>query len=148
MKGRNDVAFLDGRQGTLHHVGIICPSEAAADRLMGLLGLEEHHRGHVPQYHALCIFCGSGSGDVELVVPSEGRLREFNGGVGGLHHVAITVPSLRDLEQELRRRGISLLEPDPVRGAGNFNFNFVSPIYTGGVIVEFVEIDRPADSGR
>jgi methylmalonyl-CoA/ethylmalonyl-CoA epimerase len=142
------VAILDGRQGSFHHVGIICPSEAAADRLMRLLGLEERHRGHVPQYHALCIFCGSGSGDIELVVPSQGKLREFNGGVGGLHHIAITVPSLSDLEQELEHVGISLLEPEPVRGAADFNFNFVSPIFTAGVIVEFVELDQAQDVGR
>lgn len=140
------MTMLGQGQGTLHHVGIICPSEVAADRLMGLLGLEERYRGHVPQYHALCIFCGGG-GDVELVIPSQGKLREFNGGVGGLHHVAIAVPSLRELEKELLGTGISLLEPEPVRGAGDFNFNFVSPIFTGGVIVEFVELDAPQDIG-
>jgi hypothetical protein len=124
-------------------VGIICRSEAAAAQLIAFTGLEERHRGYVPNYHSLCIFCGTGVGaDVELVVPSDGTLREFNRGVGGLHHVAIAVPSLRELATALEGERISLLEPEPVRGAGSFYCNFLSPVYTGGVTIEFVELDR------
>ncbi len=131
-------------QTALHHVGIVCRSEDVAARLMELMGLQERYRGQVPAYDALCIFCGTGTGtDVEFVVPSGGKLREFNRGAGGVHHVAVSVPSLRDLQRDLQQAGISLLEPEPVRGAGNFNFNFVSPIFTGGVTIEFVELDPP-----
>jgi catechol 2,3-dioxygenase-like lactoylglutathione lyase family enzyme len=134
--------IFSGRQTTLHHVGIICRSEDAAAQLMGLLGLQERYRGYVPTYQALCIFCGKGEGgDVELVIPSGGTLGEFNRGLGGLHHVAIAVPSLSDLERALTEAGIKLLEDEPVRGAGAFNCNFVSPVYTGGVTIEFVELD-------
>lgn len=137
-----------GQEAYLHHVGIISRSEAAAAQLMGLIGLEERYRGYVPRYHALCIFCGRGDrADVEFVIPTEGKLREFNRGIGGLHHIAIAVPILADIEQKLRQAGIPPLEPESVRGAGSFNFNFVSPIFTGGVIVEFVEIDGTS-SGR
>ena len=131
-----------GQQNSLHQVGVICRSEAAATQLMRLMGLEERYRGYVPIYEALCIFCGRGDGgDVELVVPSGGKLRAFNSGVGGIHHIAIAVPSLSELQHGLRQAGISLLEPEPVRGAGSFYCNFVSPIFTGGVILEFVELD-------
>lgn len=138
---------LEHGQAALHHVGIVCRSEDVAARLMELMGLQERYRGHVPAYDALCIFCGTGDGtDVELVVPSGGTLREFNRGAGGVHHVAVSVPSLRDLERNLRQAGISLLEPEPVRGAGDFYFNFVSPVFTGGVTIEFVELDQPGVS--
>jgi methylmalonyl-CoA/ethylmalonyl-CoA epimerase len=109
---------------------------------MRLTGLRERQRGYVPQYEALCIFCGTGgASDMELVIPSGGTLREFNKGAGGLHHIAIAVPSLRDLQRDLQGDGIELLEDEPVRGAGDFYCNFLSPVHTGGVIVEYVELD-------
>lgn len=39
---------------SLHHVGIVAPTEQYAQDLMSLLGLEEEHRGYVPEYKSLC----------------------------------------------------------------------------------------------
>jgi catechol 2,3-dioxygenase-like lactoylglutathione lyase family enzyme len=124
----------------LHHVGIVVPSEERADELMELLGLVEEARGYVEPYEALCIFtAGNGGSALELVVPSGGRLREFNRGMGGLHHVAVAVGCLAELTAELAEQGIPLLEREPVQGAGPFLCNFLAPVYTRGMIVEFVE---------
>ncbi|MCH7838929.1 MAG: VOC family protein [Planctomycetes bacterium] len=124
----------------LHHVGIVVPTEKQALQLMDLLGLEEAYRGFVDQYEALCIFThGNGGSPLELVVPSGGVLQRFNRGIGGLHHVAFAVESLENLAKELSARGMSLLESQPVRGAGGFLCNFLAPIYTKGVTVEYVE---------
>ncbi len=124
----------------LHHVGIVVPSEQQASELIELLGLQEGGRGYVESYSALCIFTeGNGGSPLELVVPSEGRLTQFNRGLGGLHHVAIVVDSLIELADKMRERGTPLLEEQPVRGAGEFLCNFLAPVYTRGVIVEFVE---------
>jgi methylmalonyl-CoA/ethylmalonyl-CoA epimerase len=127
---------------SLHHVGIICRSEEAAAKLIELTGMAEQHRGVVDAYESLCVFCGTPEGAlVELVIPSGGDLTKFNRGAGGLHHVAIAVPNLRELGAELSERGISLLEEEPVRGAGDFWCNFLSPVHTGGVLIEYVELD-------
>lgn len=124
----------------LHHVGIVVPTEEQAAALISFLGLQEASRGYVQAYEALCLFThGNGGSAVELVIPSGGRLRRFNQGMGGLHHIALAVDSLQALAQELAAEGTPLLEPHPVRGAGPFLCNFLSPIYTRGVIVEFVE---------
>ena len=107
---------------------------------MGLLGLEESHRGFVERYEATCIFTkGNGAGSIEFVVPRGGTLARFNRGAGGIHHVALAVDSLAEVTRELAGRGITLLEPEPVRGAGNFLCNFLPPARTRGVIVEFVQ---------
>ena len=124
----------------LHHVGIIVPTEEQAALLMGLLGLEEAYRGYVEQYQALCIFThGNGASPLEMVIPSGGVLQRFNRGFGGLHHIALAVESLETYSEELSRRGIHLLEPAPVRGAGPFLCNFLPPLFTKGVNVELVE---------
>ena len=129
----------------LHHVGIVVPTEQQAGDFMGLLGLEEAYRGFVEQYNALCIFTrGNGASPVELVVPFGGVLQGFNRGVGGLHHIALAVDSLQALSEKLAEQGMELLEPSAVRGAGPFLSNFLHPVHTQGIIVEFVqEIDPP-----
>jgi methylmalonyl-CoA/ethylmalonyl-CoA epimerase len=136
---------MSAAQPRLHHVGVVVPSEQQAETLIGLLGLQEESRGYVERYGALCIFtAGNGGSPLELVVPRHGRLAEFNRGLGGLHHIAIAVDSLAGLAERLRELGISLLEDQPVVGAGSFACNFLDPVYTRGVTVEFVEEVRSA----
>jgi catechol 2,3-dioxygenase-like lactoylglutathione lyase family enzyme len=125
----------------LHHVGIVQPSEEAATALMALLGLHEDFRGFVPQWRALCIFTTATAGSpIEFVIPDGGPLASFNRGVGGLHHIALQVPDLDALTRKLAAQDMALLEPEPVKGAGNFLCNFLSPIYTRGLTVEFVQV--------
>jgi hypothetical protein len=108
--------------------------------MMQLLGLQEDYRGYVEAYQATCIFTArNGASPLELVVPSGGHLSGFNRGAGGLHHIALTVPSLAEKTTELASQGVKLLEPEPVRGAGPFLCNFLSPAYTRSFIVEFIE---------
>lgn len=125
----------------LHHVGIVQPSEEDAQTLMALMGLEEDYRGFVPQFSALCIFTKRSSGSpIEFVVPDGGPLEKFNKGAGGLHHIALEVPDLDALARDLARQEMRLLEPEHVKGAGPFLCNFLSPVYTRGVTIEYVQL--------
>jgi len=125
----------------LHHVGIIQPSEADAFALMELLGLEEDYRGYVPQWRALCVFTKPHRGSpIEFVIPDGGPLAAFNKGAGGLHHIALEVPDIAAVARALEGQGMKLLEPEPVKGAGDFLCNFLSPVYTRGITVEFVQL--------
>jgi methylmalonyl-CoA/ethylmalonyl-CoA epimerase len=128
----------------LHHVGIVQPDESDALAQMSLLGLEEDYRGFVPQWSALCIFTKASSGSqIEFVVPSGGPLANFNKGAGGFHHIALQVPDLDEVALWLQAKGMNLLEPEPVRGAGPFRCNFLSPRFTRGLTIEFVELIGP-----
>jgi catechol 2,3-dioxygenase-like lactoylglutathione lyase family enzyme len=125
----------------LHHTGIVQMSEEEALTMMTLLGLEEDYRGYVPEWHALCIFTKASKGSpIEFVVPNGGPLLKFNKGFGGLHHIALEVPDLDELARDLENRGMKLLEAKHVKGAGPFLCNFLSPIYTRGVQVEYVQL--------
>jgi methylmalonyl-CoA/ethylmalonyl-CoA epimerase len=125
----------------LHHVGIVQPQEADALALMGLLGLEEDYRGYVPQWQALCIFTKRGNATpIEFVVPNGGPLEKFNKGAGGLHHIALEIKDFEVFEKKLNAEGMRLLEDKPIKGAGNFLCNFLSPIYTRGITVEFIQV--------
>jgi methylmalonyl-CoA/ethylmalonyl-CoA epimerase len=61
-------------------------------------------------------------------------------GAGGLHHIALQVPDLDALAKDLAAQDMRLLEPTHVKGAGNFLCNFLSPLYTRGVTIEYVQM--------
>ncbi len=125
----------------LHHVGIVQPTEAEATAMMALLGLEEDFRGFVPQWSALCIFTKRLAGSpVEFVIPDGGPLAKFNNGFGGLHHIALEVADLDEEARKLADADMKFLEPQHVKGAGNFLCNFLSPVYTRGLTVEYVQM--------
>jgi methylmalonyl-CoA/ethylmalonyl-CoA epimerase len=125
----------------LHHVGIVQPDEDAVALQMEVLGLTELYRGYVPQFNALCIFTNpvNGGSPVEFVVADGGSLTKFNKGAGGIHHIAFEVADIAALTAEFAAKGIKMIEPDAVKGAGNFLCNFLSPVATRGIIVEYVQ---------
>ena len=128
---------------TLHHVGIIVPDAEQMRGLMDLLGLKEGRRYYVPEYEAECVFTEGEGGAIEFILPRGGKLAKFNKGMGGLHHIALQVDSLEKASDELKAKGVELLESRPV-DAGPIRINFLPPIYTRGIIVEYVEPVRPA----
>jgi methylmalonyl-CoA/ethylmalonyl-CoA epimerase len=135
------VRRVAGGDMPLHHVGIVQPTEADAQEMMSLLGLEEDYRGYVPTWSALCIFTRpAGRSPIEFVIPDGGPLMRFNKGAGGLHHIALETPDLVALGEALEADGLRLLEPEPVKGAGDFLCNFLSPLFTRGIAVEFVQV--------
>jgi methylmalonyl-CoA/ethylmalonyl-CoA epimerase len=125
----------------LHHVGIVQPTEQDALEFMALLGMEEDYRGYVDQWQCLCIFARSASAStIEFIVPTGGVLTKFNKGAGGLHHVALEVPDLDAARVPLEAAGLRFLEKSHVKGAGDFMCNFVSPVHTRGIQIEFVQL--------
>ena len=134
---------MNVRRPPLHHVGIVQPTEGDALSLISLLGLEEDYRGFVPRWSALCIFTKADErSPIEFVIPQGGPLERFNRGAGGLHHIALEVADLAALARELEADNMRLLEPAPIKGAGDFLCNFLSPSYTRGLTVEFVQPNK------
>jgi len=123
----------------LHHVAIIVPQESQLTEMLDLLGLSAGRRQYVPEYEADCVFTSGEGANIEFIIPGEGgKLSKFNRGTGGLHHIAIEVNNLEEFQGELAAKGVKLLETTPV-DAGDIRINFLPPIYSRGVIVEFVE---------
>lgn len=125
----------------LHHIGVIQPDMDAAAAYMALFGHAESYRGFVEAFQCWCIFCAApdGGAAVEIVVPEGGPLARFNRGAGGLHHYAFETPDIAALQAAFAARDMRMLEPDAVKGAGDFLCNFLHPASTRGVIVEYVQ---------
>lgn len=77
---------------------------------------------------------------IELVVPEGGPLEKFNKGAGGLHHYALETADIIATQQQLSKKGIRMIEEQPVKGAGDFLCNFVHPISTRGIIIEYIQV--------
>lgn len=124
----------------LHHVGVIYPSIEDAEAHMALMDLEEDYRGYVDTWHCWCIFTKAASGAaIELVVADEGPLTRFNKGMGGVHHYAYEIDDFAAAERWCKEKGLSLIEPAPIKGAGDFWCNFIHPLGTRGIQIELVE---------
>jgi len=125
----------------LHHVGIIMTSMERAEAFLEQFGLEKDYMEYVEAYHADCLFTkySEFESPVELVIPTEGVLTEFNKGKGGIHHIAFEVEDVEAARAEFESKGMEMLEKVAVEGAGGIIVNFLRPRYGLGVLVEFVE---------
>lgn len=131
----------------LHHVAIIVPQETQLLEMLELLGLSPGKRQYVPEYEADCVFTEGEGAKIEFIIPEGGKLSKFNRGTGGLHHIALECDNLEELQSELAAKGVKLLETTPV-DAGDLRINFLPPIYSRGVIVEFVQRIEPGESAQ
>jgi lactoylglutathione lyase/methylmalonyl-CoA/ethylmalonyl-CoA epimerase len=125
----------------LHHVGIIMTSMERAEAFLEQFGLEKDYMEYVDAYHADCLFTkySKNESPVELVIPTEGVLTEFNKGKGGIHHIAFEVEDVEAARKEFEEKGLEMLENEAVEGAGGIIVNFLRPRYGFGVLVEFVQ---------
>lgn len=124
----------------LHHVGIVAHGFDEAELLMETLELQEDYRGFVELWSCWCIFTKPGAGAaIELVVPEGGPLAKFNKGLSGVHHYAYQVDSIVETMRWAEGKGLRMISDKPVKGAGDFWCNFLSPASARGVQIEFVE---------
>lgn len=125
----------------LHHVGIIMTTMEKAEAFLEQFGLEKDYMEYVEAYHAHCLFTkfNEKESPVELIIPTEGVLTEYNKGKGGLHHIAFEVEDVEAAKEEFTGKGMEMLEDTAVEGAGGIIVNFLRPRYGLGVLVEFVQ---------
>lgn len=57
----------------------------------------------------------------------------------GLHHIAIRVSNIEQALEELKEKGVRLIDEKPRMGAGGAKIAFVHPKATGGVLLELSE---------
>ena len=129
----------------MHHVGIVLPTVEQAKNLVELFGLELDYQGFVDAYHADLFFtkCGDRSSPIEFIIPREGVLTKFNGGKGGIAHIAFEVDDVEAVRQEFEAKGMEMLEKKAVEGTEDIIVNFLRPKYSEGILVEFVQTVAP-----
>lgn len=127
----------------LDHIGIVVKSLDQGGEFYKALGLTEDHRETVDSEKVDTAFFGLGNRvNLELLqgTDPEGTIQKFLDKRGpGIHHICLRVKHLDELVQQLKNRGVQLINETPKDGAHNCRVVFVHPKSTGGVLIELSE---------
>jgi methylmalonyl-CoA/ethylmalonyl-CoA epimerase len=102
-----------------------------------LLGIEE-----VESEKVKIAFLKIGDSKIELLEPltKESAIANFLEKRGeGIHHLALGVDSIEDRINEIKEKGIRMINDTPKPGAGGAMVAFMHPKSTGGVLFEYCE---------
>lgn len=130
----------------LHHVGIVLPTLEKAQDFMQNNGLEIDYAGYVDAYQADLIFTKFGpyASPIEMIIPHAGVLTKFNGGRGGIAHIAFEVSDVEGVRQEMEGECPGcMLEKKAVQGTEDIVVNFRRPSTDQGILVEYVQKTAP-----
>lgn len=132
----------------IDHIGFVVPDvEAGAAFYRDAFGLAEWERISMPERHMELAVARLGDTLIELIAPTSDQaafarfLREKG---PGMHHIAYRVDDIGAALEQLRARGVPLIDQEPRPGMHDTLVAFVHPKAGGqGVLVELVEHRHP-----
>lgn len=128
----------------IHHVAVVVEDiERSLLFWQDALGMTLNQVKNVPEQKARIAFLPAGDAEVELVQPvGEGSgLAKFLEKKGpGMHHICVQVEGIDLLLNQLKDRGIRLINEIAISGENGKTYAFIHPESTGGVLVELYEL--------
>lgn len=126
----------------IDHLGIAVKNLDEGIKLYEALGLKCTHIETVAEQKVNTATLPLGEANLELLEPTEansavGKFLAAQG--GGLHHIAIQVENIEEKLQELKNKGIRLIDETPRIGVGGSRVAFIHPKSTLGTLIELVE---------
>ena len=124
------------------HVGIAVKNLDEAVKFYESLGFKASGYEVVAEQKVKVAFLPCGDSEIELLESTEpdgpiARFIEKNG--PGIQHIAIRVDDIDKALEELKEKGVRLIDQTPRYGAGNARIAFVHPKATGGVLLELTQ---------
>ena len=127
----------------IDHVGIAVKSiEQAGKFYTEILGLKIQDIENVADQKVNVAFLPITDSEVELLESTEpdGPVSKYIDARGqGLQHIAFRVENIEEALEELKSKGIRLIDQAPRNGAGGARIAFIHPKETNGVLVEICE---------
>ena len=127
----------------IDHIGIAVSNLDEAVKLYkDVLGLELHGTEVVPEQKVRVAFLPVGDTEVELLesTSAEGPIAKFIEAKGqGIQHIAFRVNDIEAALEEMKAKGMRLIDDKPRYGAGGAKIAFLHPKSTGGVLIELCE---------
>lgn len=127
----------------INHLGIATKRIDEAMKFWeSALGLENIHTETVEDQKVRVAMLPIGESRIELLEPTSddspiSKFLEKRG--GGIHHIAVEVTDIEAALEQLRRKGMRLIDEKPRKGAEGCLVAFVHPGSTGGVLLELVQ---------
>jgi methylmalonyl-CoA/ethylmalonyl-CoA epimerase len=129
----------------IDHLGIAVNNIADGGKFWSdVLGLKLEDTETVEEQKVTTAFYPCGDSEVELLESTapDGPVAKFIEKKGqGFQHVAFQVANIEEALEELKEKGIQLIDQKPRRGAGGAQIAFLHPKATGGVLVELCQRD-------
>jgi len=126
----------------VNHIGIAVNSiEEAVKVYTDVLGLKVTNMELIADQKAKTAIIPVGDTKIELIesTDAEGAVAKFIERKGeGLHHIAFEVDNINNALDDLKSKGIALIDEQPRKGVENSNISFLHPKGTK-VLMEMVE---------
>lgn len=128
------------------HIGVAVSNlEEALKIYTDVLGLKLHGTEVVEEQKVRVAFMPVGDTEIELLESTdpEGPIARFIEKRGeGIQHIAFRVDDIEEALEQMRQRGVRLIDEKPRYGAGGARIAFLHPKSTGGVLVELCEREQ------
>ena len=128
------------------HIGVAVSNlEEALKIYTDVLGLTLHGTEVVEEQKVRVAFMPVGDTEIELLESTdpEGPIAKFIEKRGeGIQHIAFRVDDIEEALEQMRRKGVRLIDEKPRYGAGGARIAFLHPKSTGGVLVELCEREQ------
>jgi len=131
-------------KATLDHIGIAVSDLAAALAFYrDALGLEIEAPEEVASQRVRAHFIPAGDAALELLeatAPDSPIAKYVEKRGPGLHHITLRVDDIRDALEQLKARGVRLIDESPRPGAHGSLVAFIHPSSAHGVLVELKQV--------
>lgn len=125
------------------HIGIAVSNlDETVKFYKNVLGLELHGTEVIEEQKVKVAFLPVGDSEVELLESTspEGPIAKFIEKKGqGIQHIAFRVDDIEAALEEMKEKGIRLIDEKPRYGAGGARIAFLHPKSTNGVLIELCE---------
>jgi methylmalonyl-CoA/ethylmalonyl-CoA epimerase len=129
----------------IDHIGIAVKSiDQASKFYKDILGLKVEGVENVAEQKVNVAFLPITDSEVELLesTHSDGPVAKYIDARGeGVQHIAFRVEDIEAALEELKQKGVRLIDQKPRMGAGGAKIAFIHPKETHGVLVEICERD-------
>ncbi|MEW6440567.1 MAG: methylmalonyl-CoA epimerase [bacterium] len=126
----------------IDHVGVAVKNLEAAKKLYQALGIEVSEVEEVAEQKVKVAFLPLEGSEIELLETTdpEGPIGKFIEKRGeGIQHIALRVDDIEKALEELKAKGVPLIDQKPRYGAGGARIAFLHPKGTFGVLLELSE---------
>ncbi|MBC8419287.1 MAG: methylmalonyl-CoA epimerase [Proteobacteria bacterium] len=129
----------------IDHIGVAVKEIGQAGKFYtDVLGLKIEDVENVADQKVNVAFIPIMGSEVELLESTDpdGPVAKYIGARGeGVQHIAFRVENIDQALEELKEKGVRLIDQQPRKGAGGARIAFIHPKETNGVLVEICERD-------
>ena len=128
----------------INHIAVVVDDmEKSISFWRDALGMELQELRDVPAEKSQVAFLPLAGSEIELVKPTsdDSGIAKYLAKRGpGMHHICVEVDDIHGMLEQLKSKGIRLINEEPRTAADGKKYAFVHPESTSGVLVELYQI--------